>query len=428
MATGKITKRTVDALRASAKAEFLWDDELRGFGLKVTPAGNKVFMVQYRLGGRGSATKRYTIGNYGSPWTPSGARDEAERLLQEVRKGRDPLATKAERNRVVRDLAFTPYSELFMKEYVEREWKASHEDAGAVFRLHVRPILKLKPLPDIRKSDIAALFDSIPRAKAGLRRKIHAILSRMFRWAVGRGDLDRSPMGGVEVPQAPDSRDRWLNDDELRFAWLAAGDLGYPFGPVYRLLIGTGQRREEVAGLGWKELHRATAEWIIPAARAKNGHTTTVPLTAAMIAELDKVSGGEKWPRKGFVFTTTGETPVSGYSRAKSRLDTAMLALARKEAKAAGEDPEHVTIDAWRTHDLRRTFATGMQRLGVRFEVTEAVLNHVSGARAGVAGVYQRHDWKQEKRDALDAWARHVEQVVAGSDKTNVVSLADRRA
>ena len=133
MTTGKITKRTVDALRPLATSDFLWDDELRGFGVKTTPVGNKVFLIQYRLGGRGSATKRYTIGTYGSPWTPSGAREEAERLLQEVRKGQDPLATKAERTRVVRDLAFTPYSDLFMKEYVKREWKASPRRCGSDF-------------------------------------------------------------------------------------------------------------------------------------------------------------------------------------------------------------------------------------------------------------------------------------------------------
>jgi integrase len=428
MATGKITKRTVDAFASVERDVLLWDDELRGFGLKVTPAGNKVFVIQYRAGGRGSSTKRYTIGNYGSPWTPSGAREEAERLLQVVRQGGDPLVNKAERGRIVRDLAFTSYSELFLKEYVRREWKATYADAESIFRLHLCPALKMKPLPDIRRSDIAALFDSIPREKMGLRRKAHAVLRRMFRWAVGRGDLDRSPLEGMEAPPAPKSRDRWLRDWELRLAWLAAGELGYPFGTLYRLLILTGQRREEVAGLDWKELDRDSREWSIPAARAKNGYATAVPLSTIVLDELDKIADGERWPRRGFVFTTRGNAPVSGFSGAKMRLDDAMLALARTEAKVAGDNPEHVEIAPWRAHDLRRTLATGMQRLGVRFEVTEAILNHVSGARAGVAGVYQRHDWKQEKRDALDAWARHVEQVVAGSDKTNVVSLADRRA
>lgn len=192
---------------------------------------------------------------------------------------------------MVRELAFTPYSELSVNEYAKREWKALHGDAEAIFQLHVRPILKPKPLPVIRKSDIAALFDSIPREKAGLRRKAHAVLSRMFRWAIGRGDLDRSPMDGLEVPQAPASRDRYLNDDELRLACLAAGELGYPVGPVYRVLIGTGQRRKEVARRNWKKLHRASGEWPIPANRAKNGHATTVSLNTLVIAELNAIDG-----------------------------------------------------------------------------------------------------------------------------------------
>jgi hypothetical protein len=105
-----------------------------------------------------------------------------------------------------------------------------------------------------------------------------------------------------------------------------------------------------------------------------------------------------------------------------------MLALVRQEAEQANEDPDHIEIEPWRVHDLRRTLATGMQRLGVRFEVTEAVLNHVSGSKSGVAGVYQRHDWRDEKRDALNAWAAHVERIVKGSNGTNIIALAERRA
>ena len=128
-----------------------------------------------------------------------------------------------------------------------------------------------------------------------------------------------------------------------------------------------------------------------------------------------------KWPRSGLVFTTTGETPVSGFSRAKRRVDREAGALGAKE-----EEP--IKIAPWRLHDLRRTMATGMQRLGVRCEVTEAILNHVSGAKSGVAGVYQRHDWGPEKRSALDAWAARIAKLLAPTDKTNVVPLAAARA
>ncbi len=424
MATGKVTKRTVDALKPGTKDQFLWDADVRGFGLKVTPAGNKLFVLQYRMGGRGSTVRRYKIGDFGH-WTPDAARDEAARLRREyVDKGIDPLTARDEGRRVSSVLAFNGYVDRFLSEYSKRTRKASYNDAEALFRLHIRPFFKAKSLPSIGRSDLAALFDTIPGERIALRRKIYAILSRMFRWAVGRGDLERSPLEGFEVPPAPTSRDRVLQDAELRLVWLASEKLGYPFGPLFRLLIGTGQRREEVAGLNWKELHRNSAEWHLPAATAKNGTGSVVPLSALMLAELDRIGGGDKWPHRGLVFTTTGETSVSGYSRAKTRLDKQILDLARDEAG----DPEQVEIEPWRVHDLRRTLATGMQRLGVRFEVTEAVLNHISGSKAGVAGVYQRHDWRDEKRDALAAWATHIERVVAGVDNSNVVALADRRA
>lgn len=428
MATGKVTKRAVDAIKSGPKDQFLWDDEVHGFGLKVTPAGAKLFVLQYRMGGRGSPARRYKIGDYGH-WTPDGARDEAKRLRRDfVDKGTDPLSARDERRQVSSLLAFGPYADRFLADYAKRNRKASLDDAEAVFRLHLRPFFKSKPLPSIGRSDLAALFDTLPPDRVALRRKVYALLSRMLRWAVGRGDLERSPLEGVEAPPVPNSRDRVLKDAELRLAWLAAGELGYPFGQLYRLLIGTGQRREEVGELDWKELHRASAEWHLPASRAKNGIAGIIHLSPPMVAELDQLAGGDKWPRRGLVFTTTGSSAVSGYSRGKSRLDKRMLDMARKEAKQVGEDPQQVEIEPWRVHDFRRTLATGLQRLGIRFEVTEAILNHVSGSRAGVAGVYQRHDWRDEKRDALNAWAAHVERAVAGSDETNVVQLAAARA
>jgi integrase len=403
-------------------------DDLSGFGLKVTPAGNKVYLLQYRMGGRGAKTQRFTIGTHGSPWTPAGARDEAERLLTLVRQGVNPADEKAERQRIASDLAFSEYATRFLKEYAETHWKASYANAEGILRLHVTPSFKDKPLPLIRKADIAALFDRLPSGKVALRRNVFAVIRRLFRWAKGRGDIEINPLDDFEVPSPPAARDRVLPDDELRLVWLAAGNLGHPFGPLYRILVATGQRREEVSGLDWRELNRAAAEWTLPAARAKNGVASIAPLSPLAIAEIDGVAGGEKWPKRGLVLSTTGKTPVSGYSKGKARLDTAVLKLARAEAEQTGDDPEHVEVAPWRVHDLRRTFATGMQRLGVRFEVTEAVLNHVSGSKAGVAGVYQRHDWRDEKRDALNAWAAHVERIVSGVEETNVVRLASARA
>ena len=196
----------------------------------------------------------------------------------------------------------------------------------------------------------------------------------------------------------------------------AAGKIGGPFGPLVRLLALTGQRMQEVAAASWSEVDRDEASFTIPAARAKNHRATDVPLSDAAIAELDAVAGGKKWPRKGLVFTTTGKSPVSGFSRAKRQID-------REVCDLLLETNDDRTIDFWRYHDLRRTLATGFQRLGVRFEVTEAVLNHISGSKGGVAGIYQRYDWRDEKRAALEAWAQHMLSLCQGASRSNVVAF-----
>jgi integrase len=177
----------------------------------------------------------------------------------------------------------------------------------------------------------------------------------------------------------------------------------------------TGQRKSEVAGMAWSELDRSSAIWTIPAERAKNKNPHLVPLSAPVTAELDVLADGQQWPKTGYVLTTTGRTPISGFSKAKLMLDQKITDVG-----------EGAALPPWRVHDLRRTAATGLQRLGVRFEVTEAVLNHVSGAKGGIAGVYQRHDWALEKRLALEAWAGHVDRLLTGKIDTNVVRMEAR--
>jgi integrase len=208
-------------------------------------------------------------------------------------------------------------------------------------------------------------------------------------------------MTDMSAPAALTARDRILSDDELVASWHASGNLGFPFGPMFRLLIATGQRREEVAGMDWSEIDFGDKVWTIPAVRSKNRLAHIVPLNALA---LDMLSALPERPAAGLVFSVTGKSAPSGWSKAKARLDALMI----------GHLETGQSLVGWRTHDLRRTVATGLQRLGVRFEVTEAVLNHVSGARAGVAGVYQRHNWAPEKRQALDRWGQAVHALVSG--------------
>lgn len=398
MATGKIIKRTLDALLASGVSGFLWDEDLKGFGLKTGSSGTASYVVQYRMGGRESKTRRYTIGTHGSPWTPVTARAEAERLLLLVAQGIDPVAADKQRRREAVDLAFSKYADTFAQACTGKGWTTLVKRS---LRLYAKPVLRDKPLPTISRSDIVAVFDRMPAEQVANRRNVFAVLRRLFKWAVSRGDVERSPMEGMETPPAVKARERWLTDVELGRIWKQAPKTHRCFGPIVRLLIATGQRREEVTSLDWAELDRDAREWTLPGDRAKNGEPNIIPVNDLAVAELDRVAGRDRWPRRGRVFPTSSGAGFTAYSKGKKKLD--------KLVASDGGD----ALLAWRLHDLRRTLATGFQRLGVRFEVTEAVLNHVGASRSGVAGIYQRHDWREEKREAMRTWNDHLTAILA---------------
>ncbi|QZH75359.1 MAG: site-specific integrase [Erythrobacter sp.] len=443
MATALISKRTVDDAKPGPRDQFVWDTATAGFGLKVTPAGRKTYVFQYRIARPGEADRthpiRYTIGRHGS-LTPEQARRRAKELAALVDCGicprerdRDAFAAADEAQREAFDnarlegeLAFERIADLWLDHYEhEKERRPSSVRlAKLVVNGHLKPVLTGKPMPHIDREEIQPIIDAIPARQRAMRRAVFAYASVLFGWAHKRGDIAANPLSGMVKPDAPKARDRVLSDFELAAVWQGASDLANPFGAFFRLLILTGQRRSEVAGIGWAELDRSTATWTIPAARAKNGVAHIVPLAPAAVAELDRLSRAEhgetdepaeKWPKTGLVLTTTGITPISGITKAKAALDDRI-------AKDC-EEP----IPGWRIHDLRRTLATGFQRLGVRYEVTEAVLNHVSGAKGGVAGIYQRHTWKDEKRTALDAWAHHVTSLATPIDANKVVSISEAK-
>lgn len=423
MATGRINKSAIDGAFPRERDWFLWDDKLSGFGLKVTPKGVKVFIYQYRVGGRGAKVRRYTLGK--SPGlTAEKARDLAADLYAMVTKGIDPQAEKQEERRKATDLAFSVFADRFIDDHLKSAWASAHEDGAALLRRYAVPVLTSKPLHQIDRKAITRVL-ARTGGKAATARNLFAVLRLLFNWAVEVGELVRSPMEGQKPPASPQSRDRVLSDAELIVVWKATKKLGYPFGPLVRLLILTGARREEVAGLEWSELDQSANVWNLPASRAKNGVAALLPLSKLAQVEIDvlakRTGKSSGWPRRGLLFSTTGETSVSGFSKAKRRLDKLVTEL-------VAEGAELPSLAPWRLHDLRRTMATGLQKLGIRFEVTEAMLNHVSGAKSGVAGVYQRHDWKAEKIEAAAKWSAKIFCLLARRCKSNVVPIAAARA
>lgn len=407
MATGKITKRSVDELLPQARDTFLWDVTRKGFGVKVTPAGKRIYILQYRMGGRLTPTKRYKIGVHGAGWTPELASREAQRLLYLIAQGTDPAEEKRRKRYALSELSFNAVADRYEAKGMAGLRTGSQDFIKSILRVHLRPKLGKRALPAISGGDIIALLDDLPGESLALRRNVYAVVRRVITWAKGRGIIDRNPLEGIEPPPAAASRDRVLNDDELRIVWNASADLGPIFAAFVRLLLLTGQRRDEVAALEWQELDRARAEWILPALRAKNTREHLIPLSDQAVSLFDTLAGGTKWPRSGFVLTTDGgKTRVKGFSGRKGKLDIQIAEIVEGE-KAAPFLP-------WRFHDLRRSAATGMQKLRVPGEWIEAVQNR---RRPGVAGTYQRYNFADEKREALTAWGAHVAAILDAKER-----------
>jgi integrase len=219
-----------------------------------------------------------------------------------------------------------------------------------------------------------------------------AAIKKLLNWALDRGYVEVNPIAGMAAPGKKVARERVLHDHEIQSLMRAAEAEGYPFGTIYLVLLYTAQRRGEVSGMRWSEIDRQRGSWTIPSHRSKNGMAHEVPLPAPVLELLDSVP---RFLHSDYVFTTTGASPVSGFGRAKDRID----------AQIGAKD--------WWVHDIRRTAASGMARLGVAPHVIEKVLNHKTGQISGVAAVYNRYGYENEKGAALQFWAKYLGKLAA---------------
>jgi integrase len=237
----------------------------------------------------------------------------------------------------------------------------------------------------VRRGHVVAILDDMTAAGTtiGANRALAAV-KKLFAWCVDRGTIEINPVAGLKAPAKEVSRDRVLTHDEIRAYWTTSETEGFPFAQFAQVLLLTGQRRGEVAGMSWSEIDFEKAVWTIPAKRAKNATQHAVPLAPFVVDILKSLP---RFLNSDLVFTTTGKTPISGFGRFKRRLGEV----------GAG--------DGWRLHDLRRTVATNMALTGIQPHIIEAVLNHKSGIVSGVAAVYNRHAYLEEKRSALNLWA-----------------------
>ena len=276
-------------------------------------------------------------------------------------------------------------------------------DAAAQLRREFVAYYRDQPIQSIGRRHILAALDRVTdRGHAIAANRLLANLRKFFGWCLERGILDASPVAGIKRPSKERSRDRILDHDEIAAIWIACDRLGYPFGPFTKLLLVTAQRRDEVAHMAWADLDRRL--WTLPREITKPDRVHEVPLSdlaIEIISSLPRI--GDSWVFPANRVSST--RPISGFSKFKPKFD-----------QLSG-------VQEWRLHDLRRTAASGMARLGHPPHVVAAVLNHSPGANQGITAVYNRYGYSTEKRAALDAWAREIERVI-GREEPKLLILA----
>jgi integrase len=402
-----LTAKALESCRPGKSRRELPDGLVRGLFFILQPSGKASWAVRYRVARK---TRKLTIGSYPGIDLKS-ARELASRALVQIARGEDPAAQK----KAAKEMSRIPKNEHLVENVLEsfinryaksnspRTWnglkRSLEKDVVARWRG--------RPLASITRSEVHEVLDAIiDRGSPIQANRVLAAFRRMCDWAVERDIIPLSPCVGIKAPSNETSRDRVLSDDELRQIWEASAIIGWPFGPLVRLLMLTGQRLREVAEMRWSELDFHRKLWTLPKSRVKNGIEHTVPLSAqalAVMGSLPHIAG-----KIDFVFTTKANTPVSGFTGAKARLDAA---LSISLPKMAG----------WTLHDLRRTFASGCARLGTNLPVIEKLLNHVSGSFGGIVGVYQRHSFSDEKRFGMELWGSHLLGLVNEPVASNVV-------
>jgi integrase len=399
----KLTPKLLDNLPpAEGKRYEIRDELVTGLLIRVSITGGKVWYVATRVDG---LLRRIKLGTY-PVLSLKDAREKAQSLLRDIQ-----LGTYQQRDVEPAPPVLTLGDVMpqFITRYAQRQtkdWKGTESILQRMSGLHGMPINAIKRGDVTRElerliSDIGAKGGKGTRANRGL-----AAIKKLYSWCVDQGIVENSPVVGLKPPIREESRDRVLTDDEIVAYWKGCEAEGYPFEQFGKLLLLTGQRRQEIAAMRWSELDLNRGTFTLKADRTKNSTAHIVPLSRQA---LDILRSIPRFLGSDYVFTSTGRTPISGFGRFKDRLDTFV-----------GLDAED-----WRFHDVRRTVATHMAMLKVDPHIIEAVLNHKSGIVSGVASIYNRHAYLDEKREALQTWADRVTELV---NTTGLATPAERKS
>jgi integrase len=389
-----LTARFVATVAPKRTRQEIADAGCLGLYLIVQPTGAKAWAARYRRPDGRSA--KLTIGS-AADYSLAAARAAAAAARDRVDQGADPASRRRVSVATTGD-SVAAHAAQFMAKYVaQHNRKATEKSADYTFNNIVLPAWRGRSVQDIRRRDVIELVEKTASDRGPFAaRKLVRTLSKFFGWLLTRDVIEASPCPGVAaiLPRQPKARERILSDLELA-QLLKAADTDHPSDRAVWILALTGARRTEVGGMLWSELDPELRTWTIPAERSKNHRAHVVPLSAQAWEIIDaqrRIEGCD------FVLTTSGQRPINGWHKTKKRLSA-----------EAG-----LVEQAWRIHDIRRSVASSLQRLKVRTEVIERVLNHRSGTFKGIIGVYQVDPLELEVRMALQKWADFVEELVAG--------------
>jgi integrase len=389
------------------------DSVIPGLRPRVMRDGQVTFVLLARYPGSPHPTRR-ALGSYGE-LTLEGARDKARDWLELLRGGIDPAVhQERQRHAELRQQrnTFTRVAEDFIRDKLPGERKGREVERD--IRREFLPAWGKRPIAEIAPHDVRAVIKAaVDRGAPYQAHNLLVLARRLFSWAIDQQvyGLETSPCERLK-PKAiigkKEFRSRTLSDDELRALWRATRRLGYPYGPLFRMLALVGQRKSECAEAVWSEFDLARRLWVIPASRMKAEAPHVVPLTDDVIALLESLP---RFRKGEYVFSTTfGAKPVNGFSKAKARLDRRMLRSWRALGRIHGEDRRRVQIPPFVIHDIRRSMRTGLSALPVPDLVRELVIAHT---KPGLHKVYDQFAYLDEKRQALELWAARLRSIVA---------------
>ena len=425
MAKRLLNDRTLKALKpAKAGQRYeVGDATTPGLIVQVTDKGTKTFALVARYPGSTHPTRR-ALGEYGAIGLAD-ARAKARDWHALIEKGINPQS-EAERERLAEQRKQADTFAAIAEKFFARKLKAQRRGhvVERIVRKELLPSWGGRSVADIGHRDVRELVERV--VDRGADTYAHNVLdaaNAVLNFAAAQDVIEANPcrlLKRADIIGRKKHRERVLSDVELRALWRASGRLGYPFGPLYRLLLLTGCRLDEVAGARWREFDLTNKVWTIPAERFKSDATHTVPLSDAAIAVLETLP---RFQRGDHLFSTTfGVSHVNGFSKAKDRLDRRMLRTLK--ALGRGDAAKEVELKHFVNHDLRRTCRTRLAALKVQDHVAEMVIGH---GRRGVARIYDQHKYISEMRDALDRWAALLRSIVE-PPPPNVVLLTGTRA